>query len=436
MRRYLVFLALLIPVSASAQPLETVDIEANAEDLRNIIESRTLDVAAVFQDRKRIEDVFAPSFLAAIPPARLEAIMAQVTQEYGAIEGIERVTMKGEDRAEVVLLFENATGIAGLAVDRAAPHLVTELLLQSFTAKDDSIAKIAADIRALPGEVSVLFRPLDPTAEPALSISPGRQAAIGSTFKLYVLSALARSIEAGERSWSDVVRLDRKSFPSGMMQDWPTSAPVTLQTLATMMIAISDNTATDTLMLVLGRDAVESELVFLGHSELQKTLPFLTTFEMFALKGNGAHLTRYIAADAPEKRRILSDLEAYTDGDPARIEPPYFTAPTAIDTVEWFASAEDIYRLATHLSRLDDPTVRSIMAVRTALPPAVEDRWSYIGYKGGSEPGVLNLTWLLKDDRARYHVLTMCWNDTASPVEASKLTALAERLLLLDLTAG
>ena len=66
--------------------------------------------------------------------------------------------------------------------------------------------------------------------------------AIGSTFKLYVLSALSHAIARGEHRWDEVVTLNQRSFPSGQMQDWPRSTPVTLQTLATMMIAISDNT--------------------------------------------------------------------------------------------------------------------------------------------------------------------------------------------------
>ena len=43
-------------------------------------------------------------------------------------------------------------------------------------------------------------------------------------------------------------RSDRASLPSGITQSWPAGSPVTLQTLATLMISISDNTATDTLV--------------------------------------------------------------------------------------------------------------------------------------------------------------------------------------------
>ncbi len=41
-----------------------------------------------------------------------------------------------------------------------------------------------------------------------------RPLAIGSTFKLFLLAELSRSIHAGERKWTDVVPLDRRSLPS------------------------------------------------------------------------------------------------------------------------------------------------------------------------------------------------------------------------------
>ena len=52
-----------------------------------------------------------------------------------------------------------------------------------------------------------------------------------------------------------------------MAQDWPKGAPVTLHTLATLMISISDNTATDQLIAIVGRDAIAEELRASGHAE-------------------------------------------------------------------------------------------------------------------------------------------------------------------------
>ena len=43
------------------------------------------------------------------------------------------------------------------------------------------------------------------------------------------------------------------------------------------MIAISDNTATDHLIDLVGRDRVEAALTVFGHSDPAMTVPFLTT---------------------------------------------------------------------------------------------------------------------------------------------------------------
>ena len=82
---------------------------------------------------------------------------------------------------------------------------------------------------------------------------------MGSTFKLATLTALRRDIEKKKRAWTDVVTLrpEVRSLPSGILRDWPDGSPLTLYALAALMISKSDNTATDALIGLLGRDAIE-----------------------------------------------------------------------------------------------------------------------------------------------------------------------------------
>jgi len=54
--------------------------------------------------------------------------------------------------------------------------------------------------------------------------------------------------------------------------------------LANRMISISDNTATDHLLLTVGREAVESIQAAMGHSAPGLNAPFITTRELFVLK--------------------------------------------------------------------------------------------------------------------------------------------------------
>ena len=422
-------LAVLCPVQgAFAQvPVEARDPTSQ----QTMLDQRAADVVAVLRGELEAGEVFDQSFLMAVSPEMLAGMHDQLSAQFGAIQSVAQIEPRDSLSGTVTFRFEKATGSGPMILAPSPPHRIVGLQLAKFVPTDNNPAALKAELAALPGEVGVLFAPLDSAGESVLALNETRQFAIGSTFKLYILSALARSIEAGEREWSDVVRINRRSFPSGRMQDWPKGAPVTLQTLATMMISISDNTATDILLHELGRSTVEAELKRLGHSDPARTLPFLSTLEMFALKGSEANMRKYIAGDETVRRLILADFEDDVGGDPDKVTPPRFVEPTAIDTLEWFASGRDLQQVARRLSEIQDPVVRGILGISKALPAGLAEEWRYVGYKGGSEPGVLNLTWLLQSQDGRWYVLAMSWNNPDAALDHQAFELLAQRALAL-----
>ena len=201
-----------------------------------------------------------------------------------------------------------------------------------------------------------------------------------------------------------------------------------MQTLATLMISISDNTATDTLIRQVGRERVEEFLRRTGHSAPERTLPFLTTREMFLLKTLDVGPT-YAAIDQDERRAMLADL----GGDDVTTEQVVaaLAEPVLVEDIEWFASMEDERRLLRTLIALSDPTLFDILAVSPQLSEKQRAGWSYAGFKGGSEPGVLNLTWLLRDEAGRWHMLAASWLDPQAPVDNTALGLIAVRILAL-----
>src|SRR3546814_9187674 len=88
---------------------------------------------------------------------------------------------------------------------------------------------------------------------------------------------------------------------------WPRDTPVTLQSLANWMISVSDNSAADTLIHLLGRESIEARMVAAGHSTPSRNIPFLTTVEAFALKGNNFADQRaaFLAGDDAAQRRVI-----------------------------------------------------------------------------------------------------------------------------------
>lgn len=415
----------------ASNPLAAQDgaqISAEAAE-QTALEKRADQVVAVVNGEIAAQDVFTDGFLAAVPPSQMSAIADQLTGQFGAALSVETLDPADGTRATLAIRLERAIARGGIAIDPSDDNRISELLFQTFDPIDDSPAKIEADLAALSGRVSAWFAPLDGGAA-TISLNEAEQMPLGSTFKFYVLATLAREIAEGERSWDDQVTLGTRSFPSGMMQDWPDNAPVTLHTLASLMISISDNTATDQLIAVLGRDAVLQTLIDSGHSAPELNDPFLTTRELFLLKGGPEdRIEAYSAADTETREQILAAIDdVAVSGD--QIQAAFVKGPIALD-IEWFANASDLANLFRFMRETSDPGAFDIMGINPSMPAPIRARWVYAGYKGGSEPGVLNLTWLLTDQEGRDHALVLSWSDHDAHLNQTALELVGQRILAL-----
>lgn len=421
----------LAPYAAAAQdgppPITTPGAELTA------IRARAEQVVMLLNGKADPADMFTDGFRAAVADDQIKALSASFTAQFGRAVEVSLLSPPDGTRAALEIRFERGLAKGGIAIDPAQGNRINELRFTSVDAvavEGDTPEKIAADLAALPGAVNARFAPLDGGA-PVININGDKPLALGSTFKLYVLAALAEDVKAGRRKWSDVVPLTEKSYPSGQLQNWPKGGPLTLHTLASLMISISDNTATDQLIKELGPQRILKLMKDSGHSDPSANDPFLTTRQLFMLKaGDAAALADWRSGDA-RKRAILDTVQAASEAPSLDVISAAFAGgPKALD-IEWFASPADLAKLFVHMRRTADPKAFQIMAINPAASGAVTDTWGYIGFKGGSEPGVMNLTWLLTDKDGRDWVLTLGWNNPAAVVEEGKLNAIAQRILLL-----
>ena len=422
-------LALLaaLPSAALAQD----PAAAAAPAAQTALELRSDEVVALLNGKTAPEDLFSAGFLAAIPAAQIRALSASLTAQFGAAVEVSLLAPRDGTRAALEIRFERGLAKGGIAIDPAEGNRVTELLFTSVDAlavAGDTPAKIAADLAALPGSVNAWFGPLG--GAPVISIAADTPLALGSTFKLYVLAALAEDVKAGKRKWSDVVALAEKSYPSGQLQDWPLGSLLTLETLASLMISISDNTATDQLIAVLGRERILKLMKDSGHADPAANDPFLTTRELFVLKTMDPAFLDLWRTRSPDAITSAAVLMEVANPSLDEVNAAFAQGPKAID-IEWFAAPADLAKLFVHMRRTADPKAFAIMGINPSATPAIRANWSYIGFKGGSEPGVLNLTWLLTDAAGRDHVLTLGWNNPAAALDQGKLEAIAQRILLL-----
>lgn len=397
------------------------------------LESRADQVVALLNGEIEPEAIFTPAFRAAIADTQIKTLSASFTAQFGRAMEVSMLAPREGTRAALEIRFERGLAKGGIAISPSEDNRINELRFTSIDAvavEGDTPEKIAADLAALPGTVNAWFGPLY-AETPVISINGDKPLALGSTFKLYVLAALAEDVKAGRRKWTDVVRLAEKSYPSGQLQDWPKGSPVTLHTLASLMISISDNTATDQLIVTLGRKRILKLMADSGHSNPAANDPFLTTRELFILKTMDPVFLDRWRSRSPDAITAAEVLMTVANPSLDEVNAAFAHGPKAID-IEWFASPADLASLLGHMRRKADPEAFRIMAINpSANGDALRSRWDYIGFKGGSEPGVLNYTWLLTDKAGRDWALTLGWNNPAAVVDEGRLNAIAQRILLL-----
>lgn len=349
---------------------------------------------------------FGETFLAQVPAQQIVLVLASFTTQYGAL-----VSVTGSGGALTTRL-ERAELPTQVTLD--ADGRIIGLFFGNPVPIGGGVEGFVARIAALPGQTSVA---VITNGELAAGHEPEAALAVASAFKLAVLAALGEAAAPGTLvNLDDTVLLDPawRSLPTGMLQDWRDGTAVTVATLANLMISVSDNTATDALIALLGRDAVEA------FSERNR--PFPTTGEMFRLKamGNEGLMDAWRVGDEAARRAILAELA--TQPLPAVDA----LSPALSPDVEWFFNA---FELCALLDRTAD-----MWAFDINPGLARREDWAAIAFKGGSEPGVLNLSTRVVDAEGNSHCVVATWNDTAPVDEQALFTAYSG--LLRALAAG
>ncbi|MCS7166777.1 MAG: serine hydrolase [Gemmatales bacterium] len=376
---------------------------------------------------------FAPIFIKAVESAQIDLpqIFRDLHAKHGAVREVRLVRMSKPYRAEVEFLFENGMLVPTLIeVEAQPPHRITTLFFRGAQREKEDWDILRQELQRLPGKLSLWCRRLEPEPGVILDWNSEESLAVASVFKLLVLVAAVDEIAKGKRRWEDVVRVRREwaSLPAGLLHDWPEGAPLTWFTLAALMIGQSDNTAADHLMHLLGRERVEQKQRELGVKRPERNIPFLTTAELFKLKLvlSAPQQEAFVTGDVATKRKLLD-----TEVKAASLDRPRpLTEPQRVDEIEWFFSAADVGRILEALWQRSKkiPEVLDILSLNPGLP--VNRRyWEYVGYKGGSEPGVLAYALLLRNRMGQWYVFAIVWNHPQEPLEPTQLHTLALRLL-------
>lgn len=412
--------------SAASPAAVTIPTSPVGEQLRWLLDEANKGgrgfAASDFQARMN------PAFLTSVSPAQASST---VNQTFGRTTGwkVDSFPLPPRPTNAVAVVTNGSRRIEiQLSVESGGSHLISGLLLKpppplrpaSWSAVDTRLSELAPRVAFFAGRVA------GTTCTPVHQVHPADRLGIGSAFKLYVLGAVADSIRAGKLSWNDDVTVqDRlKSFPSGTLQNEPAGTKRTVSAVAGPMISISDNTAADHLLDRVGRDKVEAIQARMGHDEPPVNEPFLSTRELGVLKYGDASLgTRYADAGVAERRGLLREV----DGRPL---PPLAAFNKVGDArLEWFATPQELCRaLATLHAWSAEPGLGQLDTILATNPGgSFGPHLAVVGYKGGSEPGVLAFAWLLRDDHNHLYSVSATF---ASPFGA--LDTMAAATVLTD----
>lgn len=411
--------------AAAAQPVE-------AGKANTPLDQRIDQVIPLLLGTVATEDFFDPRFLSKVASAaQMKAFAEGVVAQFGAPLKITQIQKISETVAMLKLQFERANAIVDVSIEATPPSKIIgfRIVPEQPVIANDSLAKIDAELAALPGRVGYVVESIgeDGKRTAIAGRATEEQFAIGSIFKLYILAELASQIDTGKRKWSDMIPLTRCSFSSPATQSLSLGTSVTLEQLATWMITVSDNAASDELLFLLGRDKIEARVRFVGHSAPEKMFPFLSTVEAFLLKSDyKGTRAKYEAASEAKQRALLKQKISGVGFEKINIA-NLIAKPASIDTIEWFASPGDVVLLMDHLRTMQNPTVLEIMAKSVA--PSTTKKWKYVGSKGGSELGVIAMSFLAQAPSGGWHVITGSWNNNAQAVDENKFIGLMLRAL-------
>jgi hypothetical protein len=395
-------------------------------------------VADLPWSRQVIQAHFDPDLLAHISPDELNSLLEQNLAAWGASVPSSGASLTGllwqhPARDPVSLLAVAAFGhvklAVGIAVARAG--LISGLTLRAYLS---SWAQIDRELAALAPDASLLAARVSPggSCTPVHQVASSAARPLASMFKLFVLGALARQVAAGRVSWdqeltvTDAVR-SAGSGP-GSLDEVPAGTRVPVRQAAAKMIAISDNTATDMLMHLVGRPAVQAQdRQWSDHAALN--VPFLTTREGFVLLLHPALADRYLRLGRGQRAAFLASSVDPLPFSPEQVRHLAPALLTRIGITGPFASPDDICRAFAGLQQLAaQPRLAPLGSILSAHGPVIwldPAQWPTVWFKGGAAPKVATVGYLATNGQGQTVVVAAMLSDPAAALSPSAGLGLA-----------
>lgn len=154
--------------------------------------------------------------------------------------------------AVLVLLFVGVSVFA--QTEQAAKHPVLD-------------ARIRAEVSQFKGKVSLFAKNLDTGA--TYELGADDRVPTASTIKIAIMVEAFARVSEGKAKWADelVLTKEKKVGGSGILNEFADGLHLTFRDAVTLMMIMSDNTATNLVIDVLTADAVNARMESLGFKE-------------------------------------------------------------------------------------------------------------------------------------------------------------------------
>jgi beta-lactamase class A len=130
-------------------------------------------------------------------------------------------------------------------------------------------ARVRAEVSAFKGRVSLYAKNLDTGA--VYELGGDDRVRTASTIKIAVMVEAFARVAEGKAKWTDELQLtkEKKVGGSGILNEFGDGLRLTLRDAVTLMMTLSDNTATNLVVDVLTADAVNARMASLGLKEIR-----------------------------------------------------------------------------------------------------------------------------------------------------------------------
>ena len=306
-----------------------------------------------------------------------------------------------------------------------------------------TLEQAAADFQATGTENSLVVAEIDGAGQCNVILGRDQDTAraTASVYKIWILGAIAEAINEGVITRTDPVALDSNLFAQGgAINSEPVGTVFTVQEMATLMLGISDNSATDHLWALGGRERMNATVTDYGHATPDTMLPLLSISQHFSLYRSFSIDESLSYINGTEAQQERFQIDRMIPLGPVLSGPTFhsellvdaFVKASPMDTCRTFSALRRLPRDSAGFQLVDEALSAG------AAQPDLRGNWDRVWYKGGNLVGtsndqrVLTNAWMLESaEHGQFVVVAFANRRVSGNIDTFEVQSLTSRIMQL-----